>query len=300
MMISALTTINGYNPIKALFLKEYWDHRRAILITPMVITGLFITFVIVAMITGNDIWISDMSLQDGIRQGFKEGLDEGESPTFIMTTMLFGFSALLWLAAVFTITFTALSSLHDERKDGSILFWKSMPVSDTKEVLIKLATVSVIIPLVIIPFALIIELFMVLAMTVLGLYHGLDVVTFIYSNINLPVLLMLNIIIPLMTVLWIMPIITWFMLVSSFSRRPPFLIAFVVPALIIATEEIFFEGSLLLHAITSFAESMFNNFGDGSYFALTSFSEPALYVGLALSAAMIYGCIYFRKRHTLT
>lgn len=299
-MISALTKINGYNPTKALFLKEFWDHRRAILMTPMVITGLFIVFVIVAMVTGNDLWINDMSLQESMRAGFIEAREEGQSPSFIVTRMLFGFSVLLWIAAAFTITFTALSSLHDERKDGSILFWKSMPVSDAKEVLIKLATIIFVIPLVIVPFAIIIELFMVLAMTVIGLYHGIDVVSYIYMNINVPVLMMLNIVLPIMTVLWILPLITWFMLVSSFSRRPPFLIAFAVPALIIATEEIFFEGSLLLEAIVSFAVSMGGNFGQGTFFALSSFTEPALYIGFVISAAMIYGCIYFRKRHTLT
>ncbi|MDA9553809.1 hypothetical protein N9R64_04850 [Emcibacteraceae bacterium] len=299
-MISALTKINGYNPTKALFLKEFWDHRRAILMTPMVITGLFIVFVIVAMVTGNDLWINDMSLQESMRAGFIEAREEGQSPSFIVTRILFGFSVLLWIAAAFTITFTALSSLHDERKDGSILFWKSMPVSDAKEVLIRLATIIFVIPLVIVPFAIIIELFMVLAMTVIGLYHGIDVVSYIYMNINVPVLMMLNIVLPIMTVLWILPLITWFMLVSSFSRRPPFLIAFAVPALIIATEEIFFEGSLLLEAIVSFAVSMGGNFGQGTFFALSSFTEPALYIGFAISAAMIYGCIYFRKRHTLT
>lgn len=299
-MISALTKINGYNPTKALFLKEFWDHRRAILMTPMVITGLFIVFVIVAMVTGNDLWINDMSLQESMRAGFIEAREEGQSPSFIVTRMLFGFSVLLWIAAAFTITFTALSSLHDERKDGSILFWKSMPVSDAKEVLIRLATIIFVIPLVIVPFAIIIELFMVLAMTVIGLYHGIDVVSYIYMNINVLVLMMLNIVLPIMTVLWILPLITWFMLVSSFSRRPPFLIAFAVPALIIATEEIFFEGSLLLEAIVSFAVSMGGNFGQGTFFALSSFTEPALYIGFAISAAMIYGCIYFRKRHTLT
>jgi ABC-2 type transport system permease protein len=299
-MISALTKINGYNPTKALFLKEFWDHRRAILMTPMVITGLFIVFVIVAMVTGNDLWINDMSLQESMRAGFIEAREEGQSPSFIVTRMLFGFSVLLWIAAAFTITFTALSSLHDERKDGSILFWKSMPVSDAKEVLIRLATIIFVIPLVIVPFAIIIELFMVMAMTVIGLYHGIDVVSYIYMNINVPVLMMLNIVLPIMTVLWILPLITWFMLVSSFSRRPPFLIAFAVPALIIATEEIFFEGSLLLEAIVSFAVSMGGNFGQGTFFALSSFTEPALYIGFAISAAMIYGCIYFRKRHTLT
>lgn len=299
-MISALTKINGYNPTKALFLREFWDHRRAILITPMAVTGITILILLVSMITGNEFVFNDMSLQEGIELGFSEAREEGRTVSFFITRLLFGFTGLLWVAAIFTISFTALSILHDERKDGSILFWKSMPVSDTKEVLIKLTSVAIMIPMVIVPFALIIQLFMTTSFTVIGLFYGVDVWSRFLSNINILELMVLNVVLPLMTVLWILPIITWFMLVSSFSRRPPFLVAFGVPALIIAAEELFFDGSLLLEAILTFVDSMTDNYGFGSYFSLTSFSEPALYVGFVISAAMIYGCIYFRKRHTLT
>ncbi len=298
-MLTSLTKINGYNPIKALFLKEFWDHRRAILITPMVVTGLFIIFIIGALITGNDVFFNDMSLNEVMREGFSEAHEEGWAPSSIITRMIVGSSILLWIASLFTITFTALSSLHDERKDGSILFWKSMPVSDTQEVLVKLATVAFVIPLMIVPFALIIEFFMVIVMTVIGLSNGLDLWEMLYSNINIPLLLVLNIVPQLITVLWILPIIAWFMLVSSFSRRPPFLVAFAVPAIIIATEEIFFNGSLLVNAIVTLFENWANNLGEGTYFATTSFSEPAFWVGLAIAGVLTAGSIYFRRRHAL-
>lgn len=298
-MFSNLTKINGYNPIKALFLKEFWDHRRAILITPMVITGLFMIFVVGALITGNDIFFNDMSLNEQMKEGFSEASDEGWAPSSIITRMLVGSTVLLWIGALFTITFTSLSSLHDERKDGSILFWKSMPVSDTQEVLVKLATVAFVIPLMIIPFALIIEFFMVIVMTIIGLSNGLNLWEMLYSNINVPLLLVLNIVPQLITVLWILPIIAWFMLVSSFSRRPPFLVAFAVPAIVIATEEIFFNGSLLVNAIVILFKNWAQNLGQGTYFATTSFSEPSFWVGLVIAGGLTAGSIYFRKRHAL-
>lgn len=298
-MFSSLTKINGYNPIKALFLKEFWDHRRAILITPMVITGLFMIFVVGALITGNDVFFNDMSLNEQMKEGFSEASDEGWAPSSIITRMLVGSTVLLWIGALFTITFTSLSSLHDERKDGSILFWKSMPVSDTQEVLVKLATVAFVIPLMIIPFALIIEFFMVIVMTIIGLSNGLNLWEMLYSNINVPLLLVLNIVPQLITVLWILPIIAWFMLVSSFSRRPPFLVAFAVPAIVIATEEIFFNGSLLVNAIVILFKNWAQNLGQGTYFATTSFSEPSFWVGLVIAGGLTAGSIYFRKRHAL-
>lgn len=298
-MLASLTKINGYNPIKALFLKEFWDHRRAILITPAVITGLFMILVIGALITGNDLFFNDISLNEMMREGFAEAQEEGWAPSSVVTRILVGSTVLLWIASLFTITFTSLSSLHDERKDGSILFWKSMPVSDTQEVLVKLATVVFVIPLAIFPFAIITEIFTVIVMSILGLTNGVNVWEMLISNINIPLLFILNIVPQVITILWLLPIIAWFMLVSSFSRRPPFLVAFAVPAIIIATEEIFFNGSLLVEAITTLFESWANNVGEGTYFATTSFSEPAFWVGLVIAGGLTAGSIYFRRRHAL-
>lgn len=298
-MLNSLTKIDGYNPIKALLLKEFWDHRRAILITPIVITVLFILLVTVSLITGNDILFNNISLNDQLLEGFAAAQEEGRSPRFIITSTLLFSPILLWMVAGFTMTFTALSSLHDERKDGSILFWKSMPVSDTQEVLVKLATIILVIPLMILPFAFIIEIFMLIVMTIIAIGTDVNAWEMIYSNISLPVLLVGNIVPQLITVLWILPIITWFMLVSSFSRKPPFLIAFAAPAIIIAVEAIFFDGSLLLDAIVGLFENMGQNQGLGTNFATTSFTEPALYIGLVAAAAMTAGSIYFRKRNSL-
>ena len=69
-------------------------------------------------------------------------------------------------------------------------------------------------------------------------------------------------------------------------------------ALIIATEQIFFEGSLLLKAIATLFENMGENYGFGSYFSTTSFLEPSLWVGLVASVLMIVGCIEVRKRNS--
>ncbi len=298
-MLASLTKINGYNPIKALFLKEVWDHRRAIIITPAVITGLFVLFMIAAVVTGTEVEINDININAQMEEGFAEAEEEGYTPSGIVTRILAGSTALLWIGAMFAVTFTALSSLNDERKDGSILFWKSMPVSDTQEVLVKLATVLFVIPLAIFPFALITEFFFAIIITIVGLVNGVDVWEFFISNINVPLLIIINIVPPIIMLLWLSPIIAWFMLVSSFSTRPPFLVAFAVPALIIATEEIFFNGSLLVAAIVSLFENWADNIGEGTFFATSSFAEPAFWVGLVVTAALTSGAIYFRRRHAL-
>lgn len=298
-MLSNLTKINGYSPVKALFFKEFWDHRRAILITPMVVTALFIIFVSVSLATGNELLFNDVSINQGLLDHLSTSHEFDGRNISVITGILYFSPTLLWISALFTMVFTALASLHDERKDGSILFWKSMPVSDTQEVLVKLATVIFVIPLFTIPFSFIIQAFILIVLSALTIGTDYGVWDTILSQINVIPLTVGNIIPKLVTALWILPIISWFMLVSSFSRRPPFLVAFAVPALIIATEELFFNGSLLLHAITSLFENMGDNYGFESYFTLTSFAEPAFWVGIIISAIMIYGCIQIRKRNTL-
>lgn len=306
-MFSNLTTINSYNPIKALFLKEFWDNRRAILTTPMVITGLFIFFAIVAMINGSGMMIDGASMNEHMA-GSHEFTERSSD---IMTGILIVSPMLLMISVAFSMIFTSLSVLFDERKDKSILFWKSMPVSDTQEVLVKLATVVVVTPLIAIGFALIIQLFTTFMLGILVTintdYSAWEIV---FSNINYLAVIVGDIVPAFVIILWTLPIFTYFMLVSSFSRRSPFLLAFIVPVLVIAIEELFFRSNLLQQAIASrftYLERYGNRYDieDGGNLIeavtgiLGSFSEPSFWYGIVVAAVMIVGCIQIRKRSSI-
>ncbi|MBL4602183.1 MAG: hypothetical protein JKY84_05525 [Emcibacteraceae bacterium] len=307
-MFSTLTTINGYNPIKALFLKEYWDNKRAILATPMVVTGLVIFFSIVSLITGSGMTIDGASINEHLADAESHSI----SSSNIVTMLVMFPSIILFIVVSFSMVFTALSSLFDERKDKSILFWKSMPVSDTQEVLVKLATVTVVIPLIAIGFALIIQIFSTL---ILGLFVAINTDAsawnLVFSNINLGAILMADIVPLFVKILWVLPIITWFMLVSSFSRRSPFLLAFIAPILLAVFEMVFFRSTLFLQIIGSrftskadFRHSFENGEGvnlvDISMNYLSSLTDPSLWIGTIIAAIMIAGCIQIRKRNNIT
>lgn len=306
-MFSTLTTINGYSPIKALFLKEYWDNKRAILVTPMVATGLFIFFAIVAMINGTGILFDGASMFENISQA--QGF-EAEAAAKI-TSVLFVTLMLLVIVTGFSMVFTALSVLFDERKNKSILFWKSMPVSDTQEVLVKLATVTVVTPVVAIGFAFIIQLFAAIVVgSMITINTNLSAWNLIFSNINYLELIAADIIMAFVMILWTLPIITWFMLISSFSRRSPFLLAFIIPILVMVIETIFFRSALLFNAILSridflgeygrkFELAGGENVTEGVFTLIRSFSEPNFWYGIIVAIAMIAGCIQIRKRSSI-
>ncbi len=310
-MFSNITTINGYSPIKALFLKELWDNKRAILTTPMVVSGLIIFFSIVGLINGSGILVDGETIRDHLSQPH----DLPEEASKFITVFIMLPSAIIGIAVTFSMIFIALSVLYDERKDKSILFWKSMPVSDTQEVLVKLATTVIVTPLIAIGFALLIQAFSAI---LFGLFVAINTNfsawEIVFSNINLIDLLALNLIIPMVNIFWVLPIITWFMLVSSFSKRSPFLLAFVAPILIAAFEGIFFDNSYLLQAIES-RFSFIDKIGDrleiyfeldenmdlldlvGTY--LSSIADPNFWYGIAVAAIMIVGCIQIRKRNSI-
>ncbi|MEZ5757977.1 MAG: hypothetical protein R3D86_07135 [Emcibacteraceae bacterium] len=306
-MFSTLTTINGYNPIKALFLKEFWDNKRAILVTPMVVTGLFIFFGLVAMVNGHGMMIDGMSMSDHIARD----PDFGPKSSEIVTGMVMVSPMILMITVAFSMVFTALSVLFDERKDKTILFWKSMPVSDTQEVLVKLATVIVVLPIIAIGFALIIQFATMLMLgAMVALHTDYSAWNLVFSNINYMAVLTGDIIPTFVIILWTLPIFTWFMLVSSFSRRSPFLLAFIIPVLIIIIENLFFGSHFLESALQSrfihletyvdrydvdhgatMVSSIFGLFG--------SFAEPSFWAGIVVAAAMIIGCIQIRKRNSI-
>ncbi len=309
-MLSNLTTINGYNPIKALFLKEFWDNRRAMLITPMAVAGLIMFFSVVGILTGTGMTIDGDSISSHLDAAHGE-IDSEEAASIVTLVAAFP-SSILYIVLVFCIIFTALSVLYDERKDKSILFWKSMPVSDTQEVLVKLATVTIVTPAIAIACAFVVQLFSALLLGIfVAINSDMSAWDVVYSNINIGGLIIFNIIPTMFNILWMLPFIGWFMLVSAFSKRSPFLLAFITPLLIGVFEFVFFRSTYFVEFLSipfrhmgeygvDFESDNFINITRDSLGYFQSLTDPAFWVGTVIAAAMIYGCIEIRKRNNIT
>src|SRR5206468_10746510 len=75
--------------------------------------------------------------------------------------------ALIMGTALIVGIFYCLDALYGERRDRSILFWKSLPVSDVMAVLSKLAIPIVILPLLSFAVTVATQFFMLLLSTVI-------------------------------------------------------------------------------------------------------------------------------------
>lgn len=169
--------------------------------------------------------------------------DEGLNPVFNGLHNLF-----MLVLLVVTINYL-LGSLYNDRKDKSILFWKSLPVSEWQEVLSKLAVAIVAAPLVFLAVSIVTQVFQVLlAMVLVWRMDGapaelvLDRVEFVPLFINQMGAM-------LVWVLWTLPVYAWFMLASAAAKRSPFLLAVSIPIGIVIAERVLFGTTWFLQAV---------------------------------------------------
>ncbi|HSN52130.1 MAG TPA: hypothetical protein VLS87_06330, partial [Woeseiaceae bacterium] len=108
----------------ALIRREIWEHR-AIYVTPIAIAVIVSLVSLAGMVT---VSAFDKELNVAL---FSAANIAGDAERQAALTVFFlGTSWVFLFALAILITFYALDSLYAERKDKSILFWRSLPITD--------------------------------------------------------------------------------------------------------------------------------------------------------------------------
>jgi ABC-2 type transport system permease protein len=214
-------------------------------------------------------------------------------------------AGLLMLTAMIVGMFYCLGAFQGERRDRSILFWKSLPVSDLITVLSKASIPFVVLPLLTFAITLATQWIMLLLSTVVLWTNGLNAET-LWTRLSF-FQMSLYLLYHLVTVhaLWQAPIYGWLLLVSAWARRAAFLWA-VLPLLAIgAVERIAFNTS-------HFAGILENRFTGGGAEALTMpgtfpmnpmthltpgtyLSSSGLWIGVIFTALCIAAAVRLRR-----
>jgi ABC-2 type transport system permease protein len=145
-------------------------------------------------------------------------------------------AAPLFILLSFVAFFYCLGALYDERRDRSILFWKSLPASDTMTVLSKVITAACVAPLITVAAATALSLaLLLLACTALAL-NGVNLFASVLTSPSLYLAPLALLSLVPVYVLWALPTIGWLLLVSSWARSKVFLWAVGTPliALVLA------------------------------------------------------------------
>jgi len=210
------------------------------------------------------------------------------------------------LTAFIVGVFYCLDALHAERRDRSVLFWKSLPVSDRTTVLAKASIPLVVLP--VLSFAIIMtaQMIMLLFSSVVLLMSGVNAAT-LWARLPL-IQMTLALVYSLPAIaLWHAPIYGWLLLVSAWARRATFLWA-ALPWLVIGIFERMAFGasrgeSFVKYRLAGWFTQSFDFKGPGSdpsqpLTLLTPgkfLSTPGLWIGLALAAAFIAGAVRLRR-----
>jgi ABC-2 type transport system permease protein len=219
-------------------------------------------------------------------------------------------AAMMMIFIVFIVgVFYCLDALHGERRDRSILFWKSLPVSDLTTVLSKATIPLVVLPLVAFVITVCVQVIMVLETSANLIFHGMSpATTWAAVPFVQDWLVLLYGLVAL--ALWHAPIYSWLLLVSGWARRATFLWA-VLPLLAIGIFERLTFGtshfaSLIKYRLMNWAAEAFafhphNPQGNPTIDSLAQLtpgrylSTPGLWIGLLFAAAFLFAAIRLRR-----
>lgn len=214
-------------------------------------------------------------------------------------------AGLIMGTAVIIEVIYCVEALHGERRDRSILFWKSLPVSDLTTVFAKATIPFIILPSVAFAILVVTYFIMLLLSSAVLLGSGLGVATqwtqFALSQKLLAMLYHFATV----HVLWYAPIYGWLLLVSGWARRVPFLWAVITPIAISAFEKIVFHTSYLaswfeyrLSGPEAFVQPTHSStqMDWAKHIDLGRFlSTPGLWVGLAVAAGLLLAAARARR-----
>jgi ABC-2 type transport system permease protein len=217
---------------------------------------------------------------------------------------------LLMLIAFIVGIFYCLDALHGERRDRSVLFWKSLPVSDLTTVLSKASIPLMVLPLIVFAVAVTLHLIMRTLTLAILVVTGVGAAT-LWNRLPLFQMELVLLYSLAVVVLWHAPVYCWLLLVSGWARRATFLWAVLPPLMLAAAENIAFRtsflGSLLKDRVFGFAEGAFNlkdangvaidpHFIPLAQLAPARFlSSPNVWVGLVVAAIFLAAAV--RLRH---
>ncbi|MCZ6853971.1 MAG: hypothetical protein O7G86_08625 [Gammaproteobacteria bacterium] len=210
------------------------------------------------------------------------------------------FQLVYFLVAIFAL----LGSLHEDRRDRTVLFWKSMPVSDSETVLAKLLHVAWVAPVVTILAILVAEIFLLLVVSAVaegGLWK-------LWSNSGLIMELLELTFGYALQGLWALPIYGWLLLVSVSVNRVPFVWAVLVPIVPAVLETVLFSTSILREGVVNHlrfvalpSAASFSNSGFEPAVHLDDqlglLASSEMWIGVVIGACFVAAAIYMRHRN---
>ena len=275
--------------------RELWENR-SIYIAPLAVAAVYLAGYSISLF-----WMPRSMRDMGATHS---------APLMVELAMPYAHAGMLLALTAFLVgIFYSLDALHGERRDRSILFWKSLPVSDLSTVLAKAGVPLVILPVLVFVITVLLQIVMRIESGAVLMLSGASTATPSHPPLFEMQLVLLYEVIVL--TLWHAPIYMWMLLVSGWARRAAFLWAVLPPLALAAMEYVAFHthhlGSLLYGRLLGFDEIAFelkDKNGvplDAHFIPLAQLapgrflSSPSLWLGLVFAAAFLAAAVRLRR-----
>ena len=295
--------------LKAMIVREIQEHKVAFVYAPFFVSFI-LCFVIASVYFGGTSIQTDQFnfsteyYDEEIRQAMQSVSSISRIDIVRTGLLVLGFPILLTVG--FGLLAYSLSTFADERKDRSLIFWRSLPVSDLTTVLSKVFVVTLIVPLMVLPYIILLQL---VAMTSASIFFATnDIVSFSWLWGSYIITDWFRIIFSLWAqALWSLPLFLWLMLAGTFAARP-IAGAIVPPVILIVLEGVIFKTNLVLEFIEnrigfwSRSDSFPKEYQELRVVDISDilllFSTQAFWIGILASVILVAGIVYVRSSNS--
>jgi ABC-2 type transport system permease protein len=221
--------------MKWLLRREFWEHKGAFFWAPAVIAAAMLVFIgggILYGIVGGHIGGDSIQVNGAVVAGETMHSLPRETRAELASAVAshyLGFAAPLFAVLPVVVFFYCLSALYDDRRDRSILFWKSLPVSDQMTVLSKVITAICVAPVITIAIGTGASLLMLMLGLATAASKGVNLFGVLFMNPNLYLAPVYLVGLLPVYVMWALPTVGWLLMVSSWARSKVFLWAVGTP-----------------------------------------------------------------------
>lgn len=214
--------------------REYWEFQKTLFWLPVIMIALYVSVPLIHLIVEGG--ITDKLVHFAKRASTAEN-DLPYSQMY-ESIMLFFAAPFMFIALIVQIYYFT-SCFFDEKRDLSIFFWRSLPVSDLLTITAKLVMGAIVIPLIFMAAA----TALYLLLNLVGMLHAVILsasydtsLWFLWSNVDWLLAMITNLFYIVPFSLWFLPVFAWLMLASSYAKKAPFLWA-VLPVVALVLVE---------------------------------------------------------------
>jgi len=253
------------NKLPILLRREFQEQRGTFLYLPLGIAAFLFVILISGLFFVNAADNNDVSYRIG-QQSDSEVRAEGDGVVFrafygerlqeladmspvaredALEKVYYGLASPFFMVLWFVLFFYLIGSLYDDRRDRSILFWKSMPVSDAMTIASKLLAAALVAPAIYLLGIMAVHVGVLLISSLSAIGYSVDVWDTLWAPANIVTRWLWMAGLLLLNAIWLLPSYGWILLVSSWAKSAPLIWVFAIPLVIVVLEQTFTSSDVI-------------------------------------------------------